>query len=214
MDDLAFLESYGAVEAGAATLKVVLPDGQVHHISDQISPFQFLDRCPLLYHAFEYGFMARLQASIEASSLSAAIALVRYCYTGNYLPACTEDIPGLLLLHAQTYKLAEDFDVPELQLLAHGNFSCQIEMACCQPTPPCDLLDTIRFVYQYFANGQQRLQNGLISTLCNYCISIFIYHRLGADPSFMQLVSELPEFGQDLCRTNMERNFEDDCEYI
>jgi hypothetical protein len=42
---------------------------------------------------------------------------VRYCYTGNYLdPAADlQSGPVLLLPHVETYKISEDFDVPELQ---------------------------------------------------------------------------------------------------
>jgi hypothetical protein len=211
MDDLSFLESFGGLDDGNATLKAVLHDGQVCHISDHISPYRFIDYCPLLYHAFEYGFMGRSRASIDAPSMSAAISLVRFCYTGNYLPPCADDAPDLLLYHAETYKIAEDLDVVELQLLAHGNFTCQLDIACCQPTPPRDLLETIRFIYKHFSNTQSRLQHGLVSTLCNYCISIFLYHKLGEEPEFLKVVREIPAFCQDLCQTNMERNFEDDC---
>ncbi|KAL6711155.1 hypothetical protein ACN47E_005686 [Coniothyrium glycines] len=213
MDDLAFLENLSGQDEGNAILKAVLPDGQVCHISDRICPYKFLDQCPLLYHAFEYGYMSRHQASIEASSSVAVASLLRYCYTGNYLPACDDDTSSLLLLHAETFKIAEDFDVPELQLLAHGNFACQIDFACCLPTPPQDLPETIRFTYEYFANKHSRLQNCLVSTLCNYCISVFFYHRLGEHQDFMKVVADIPDFGQDLCLTNMERNFQDDCAF-
>jgi hypothetical protein len=108
--------------------------------------------------------------------------------------------------------MSEDYDVPELQLLAHGNFSCQIDFACCMPTIPQDLFGSIRFVYQHYSSQQARRQHGLVSTLLNYCISVFIQQKLGENVDFLKLAAELPEFCQDLCRTNMERNFEDACE--
>ena len=215
MDDLAFLEQLGG-EYGSnnGTLKAVLPDGQVCQVSDRICPYRLLDNCPLLYHAFEYGYQSRLQASIEAPSRAAVISLLRYCYTGSYLSPGIEYAPILFLPHAEIYKMAEDFDIPELQLLAHGNFSCQVDYACSVPTPPQDLLETIQYVYIYFASPQSRQQQGLVHTLLNYCISVFEYHKLGQSVDFLEIVRQSPEFRQDLCRTNMERNFQDDCEQI
>jgi hypothetical protein len=214
MEDLTFIDELaGDCGASNATLKNVDTEGRVSLISDCVSPYRLLDNCPLLYHAFEHGSQSRLQASIEAPSRVAAIALLRYCYTGSYLPpcACAEDAPILLLLHAQIYKMAEDYDVPELQLLAHGNFSVQVECACSLPLPPQDLLETIRYVYANFASPQARQQQGLLHTLLNYCISVFLYHQLGESVEFLQVVQQIPEFRQDLCRTNMDRNFQDDC---
>jgi hypothetical protein len=213
MDDLSFLDAgYGALcGTDNATLKVMLADGRVCPISDRICPYRFLDSCPLLYHAFEHGHQNRLQASIEASSRSAVICLVRYCYTGSYCVPNAEFEPILILPHAETYKIAEDFDVPGLQLLAHGTFSCQIELACSLPTPPQDLDETIRFIYLYFSSQQSRQQQSLLSSLLNYCIAMFQYHRLATDSKFLAVARDIPEFRQDLCRTNMERNFQDDC---
>ena len=213
MNDLTFLDVELASEYGAsdAILKAVLPGGKVTHISDTISPFKFLDTCPLLYHAFEYNAQSRLQASIEASSETAVISLARYCYTGSYLAGEPDDESILLLQHAETYKIAEDFDVPELQIMAHGNFSCQIEYACCLPKPPKDLLDTIRFIYRYFASDEARRQHNLVDTLLNYCVAVYLYHKLGESLDFLTAIHEIPAFRQDLCRTNIARNFEDDC---
>jgi hypothetical protein len=212
MEDLTFLDQLGGHYGdNNGTLKAVDSEGYVCHISDRISPFRLLDNCPLLYHAFEYGYQGRLQANIEAPSRAAAVALLRYCYTGSYLSPGSEYAPVLLLLHAQVYKLAEDFDVPELQLLAHGDFSVQVDCACSLPTPPGDLLDTIRYVYAHFATPQARQQQGLVHTLLNYCVSVFQYHKLGESVEFLEVVREVPEFRQDLCRTNMERNFQDEC---
>lgn len=211
MDDLSFLETLDDYGTSNATLKAVVADGQVCHISDHICPYNLLDACPLLYHAFEYGFQSRLQASIDAPSRSAVVSLLRYCYTGSYLSPDAESVPILLLPHAETYKIAGDFDVPALQLLAQGNFSCQVDYACCLPTPPQDLLETIKFVYQHYSSQPSRQQHPLVNNLLNYCISNFLYHRLGESAGFLNVVSEITEFRQDLCWTNMERNFQDDC---
>ncbi|KAI4955186.1 hypothetical protein J4E91_001044 [Alternaria rosae] len=213
MDGLAFLDEYTERGQSNATLKIVLPSGEVRQISDRICPFKFLDRCPLLYHAFEYGFQSRLQASIEALSEYAVVSLLRFCYTGSYIPPRAEYDPVSFLPHAETYKIAEDFDVPELQLLAHGNFSCQLEFACCVPAAPHDLVETIRFVYRHYASQQARRQHDLVPSLLNYCISNFLYHKLGEDAEFLKIAAEIPDFRQDLCRTNMGRNFQDECAF-
>ncbi|KAF2633564.1 hypothetical protein BU25DRAFT_427064 [Macroventuria anomochaeta] len=212
MNNLTFLDEELANGYGAsdATLKAVLPGGRVVHISDNISPFKFLDTCPLMYHAFEYNSQSRLQASIEASSETAVISLARYCYTGSYLAGELDGESILLLEHAETYKIAEDFDVPELQIMAHGNFSCQIEYACCLPKPPKDLLDTVRFIYRHFASDEARRKHNLVDTLLNYCVAVYLYHKLGESLDFLTAVHEIPSFRQDLCRTNIARNFEDD----
>ncbi|KAJ4343661.1 hypothetical protein N0V95_006600 [Ascochyta clinopodiicola] len=213
MNDLTFLDEELANEYGTsdATLKAVLPGGKVLHISDNISPLKFLDTCPLLYHTFEYNSQNQLQASIEASSENAVISLARYCYTGSYLASEPDGDTILLLPHAETYKIAEDFDVPELQIMAHGNFSCQIEYACCLPKPPRDLLDTIRFVYRHFASEEARRKHNLVDTLLNYCVAMYLYHKLGESLDFLTAIHEVAAFRQDLCRTNIARNFEDDC---
>ncbi|KAL1800274.1 hypothetical protein ACET3X_000616 [Alternaria dauci] len=211
MDDLSFLDAHLERGQSNATLKVVLPNGEVREISDRICPFKFLDKCPLLYHAFEYGFQSRLQASLEAPSEYAIISLLRYCYTGSYLPPQAEYGPILLLPHVETYKIAEDFDVPELQLLAHGNIAIQIDFACSLPAPPQDLFETIRFVYRHYASQKARRQHALVGTILNYCISTFLTHKLGQEAEFLKVAADIPDFRQDLCCTNMGRNFEDEC---
>lgn len=210
-DDLSFLDVYNDGGANNAILKAVLPNGHVLLVSECINMFKFLDHCPLLYHTFEYGFRGLPQASIDAPSVSSVISLVRYCYTGNYLAASAEYAPISLLQHVEIYKLAVDFDIFELRQLAHGNFSCQADFACCLPDPPQDLLEAIHFVYEHYADQDDHHQHGLVSTLRNYCIATFLYHRLGENAEFVQVVRDVPAFRQDLCRTNMERNFEDDC---
>jgi hypothetical protein len=67
MADISFLNIYNERGESNATLRAVLPSGEVRQISERICPFKLLDQCPLLYHAFEYGSQSRLQASIEVS---------------------------------------------------------------------------------------------------------------------------------------------------
>jgi len=45
MDGLSFLDEHMERGQSNATLKIVLPSGEVRQISDRICPFKFLDRC-------------------------------------------------------------------------------------------------------------------------------------------------------------------------
>jgi hypothetical protein len=85
MADLSFLDVFNERGGSNATLRAVLPNGEVRQISDRINPFKFLDRCPLLYHAFEYGSQSRLQASIEASvpGTTCLLSLLNSCRYAN-----------------------------------------------------------------------------------------------------------------------------------
>lgn len=213
MDNLDFINDC-VLGPSTATLKAVLPSGQVCHISDNINPYRFVDKCPLLFHAFESRNHGRLQACFDVPSKTAIVLLLRYCYTGDFLDSSAQLGHISLLLHVHLYDMAVDFDIPELQLLTHGSFACQMETAACLPHRPEDLLDTIRFIYEHFADPVSRHQHGLVNILCNYCIATYMHHELGVDKDFLEVVSEIPAFHQDLCRTNMERNFADDCRWL
>jgi len=210
MDNLDFIHECGQ-GSSTATLKAVLPSGQVCHVADNIDPYRFIEECPLLFHAFECGHRGRLEASLDVPSKTAIVSLLRYCYTGDYLDACAHVEHPTLLLHVHLYKIAVRFDIPELQRLIHGNFACQMETAACLPRLPQHLLDTIRFIYEHFDDSMSPIQHGLVNILRNYCISTYIYHKLGMNKEFLNLISEIPAFHQDLCRTVMERDFVDDC---
>jgi hypothetical protein len=81
MADISFLDVLNERGEGNATLRAVLPGGEVCQISNHICPFKFVDRCPLLYHAFECGSQSRLQASIEASiyAITCLLPLLTSC---------------------------------------------------------------------------------------------------------------------------------------
>ncbi|KAK7191364.1 hypothetical protein PSPO01_02673 [Paraphaeosphaeria sporulosa] len=212
MDDLNFLEQAAAADASAtSTLMVLLPDGSVVQIHN-ISRFALLDKCPLLYHAFEFREFSEVeQASIEATSRSAVVSLLRFLYTGTYV-SDPEECLGSLLPHAEAFKVAEDFDVPEFQVQAYVNFTRETEFACCNATPPSDLCETIRFIYEHFGgrNSNSDEHRSLLDTILNYCVSVFKYQLLGDRVDFRQTAFENFTFHQDLCRTSMRRNFEDD----
>jgi hypothetical protein len=105
MADISFLDVLNERGEGNATLRAVLPGGEVCQISNRICPFKFVDRCPLLYHAFEHGSQSRLQASIEASIYGTTCLL-------SLLTACRYDSCGDLIRVTSHHELP-----PELRLV-------------------------------------------------------------------------------------------------
>ncbi|KAJ4349915.1 uncharacterized protein N0V89_008535 [Didymosphaeria variabile] len=220
MDDLSFLSQAAAADASAtSTLMVLLPDGSVTQIHN-INRFTLLDKCPFLFHAFEFREFGDVeQASIEiflsdsspykATSRSAIVSLLRFLYTGTYL-LDPDGCLGSLLPHVEAFKLAEDFDVPEFQVQAYVNFTRETEFSCCNATPPSDLCDTIKFIYQHFAGQESQEHQSLLDTILNYCVSVFTYQVLGDRQDFRQTAFENPTFHRGLCRISMSRNFEDE----
>lgn len=203
--DLDFLLQAATADSNAR-LMILLPDGTLSQIH-KVSPFAILDKCPLLYHAFEFGPNSIRQANIEATSRSAVVSLLRYLYTGAYVD---EDRPCSLLDHAEAFKIGEDYDVPELQVSAYVEFTRETEFACSLSTPPPDLCQTIRFLYTHLASQRSRQEQSLLDTLLNYCLATFKYQGLDKCDAFRQVVFETPAFHRDLCRTSMQRNFEDE----
>lgn len=192
-----------------AELMVMLPDSTAERIR-KLSTDQIRERCPLLYFAFEDPLQSPRQASIEATSLQVVACFLRYLYTGNYLKPGEEPQSCSLRLHAELCKMAEDFQVPELQVSAYVNFMESTEWACSIPSPPLGLCDAIQFIYQHLACDSSRQQQGLVENLLNYCLSSFRYHGLGENPDFRRVVFDNPTFHKQLCETSMARDFHDD----
>lgn len=115
----------------------------------------------------------------------------------------------MLLPHAEAFKIAQDFDVPELQVQAYVNFTRSTEFLCCRATPPSDLCNTIEFLYNPFTSQHSQEYQSLLDTLLNYCLSVFSYQELNSREDFLRTVFENPAFHKDLCTTSMQRNFED-----
>lgn len=189
---------------GTASITVLLPDNTVARIR-QVCIHTINTKCALLGYTFEDGIDGS-QACLEASSENAVVCLLRYLYTDNYLTRGEEHatIPTLLI-HVEVYKLARDFDIPELQVAAYCNFSRETELSCSMPNPLVDLCDTISFVYKHLPNEQS-----IVDTLLHYCVSVFGYHRLGSNQTFRQAAFDNPEFHRALCETNYKRDFQDE----
>ncbi|KAF2803691.1 uncharacterized protein BDZ99DRAFT_526174 [Mytilinidion resinicola] len=201
---MANLDFLARFPAGNASLSVVASDGvmTIHNLH----PGTIGRRCPLLELSFEQGASGIPRASVEATSVDLVVHFLRFCYTGDYLSYDDMGaLPFSLLMHAQLCRMAEIFEVPELQALAHTNVIRETELACSLPSPPLDLCPAIRFIYEHLAD-----QRPLVETILHYCVYCFLQHRLGTDDSFRQVAFELRPFHQDLCRTSFQRGFQDD----
>lgn len=202
MDSLEFLQAF---PPAGASITVTAPDGSVSTIHG-VDPIIIGQRCPLLQLSFETSAYGSVKASIEASSVTVVTSFLRFLYLGEYMvwhdyheTACS------LLLHAELCRMADVFEVPELQVAAHANIIRETELSCSRPQPPIDLCAAIRFIYTHLSS-----QRPLIDTLLNYCLACFVYHGLGSDDTFRQLAFELTPFHRDLCRTNYHRMFKDE----
>ena len=198
MANFDFLQNF---PPGNASLMIITPDGiasTIYNLHTDIIG----QRCPLLELSFEIGANDIPKAIIEANSQEIVVCFLRFLYQGNYLDY---DVPCSLLVHAELCRMADHFEVPELQVLAHANIIRETELSCSQPTPPIDLCLAIRFIYAHLSD-----QKPLIDTILNYCVFCFLYHGLGTNKEFRQTAFELQPFHRDLCRTSFKRGFEDD----
>ncbi|KAJ9667969.1 hypothetical protein H2201_001774 [Coniosporium apollinis] len=202
MDDLQFLN---VSPDGNASLIIVLPDVGTSIITgldvDIIS-----QKCPLLAFSFEDRPFGLSQASIEASSRGLVVHFLQFLYLGDYNDqGGFGSEPCSLLRHAELLRMAEIFEVPELQTLAHVSILQDTEVSCSRPSPPDDLCSAISFIYAHLSG-----QRSLIESILHYCVSCFLYHSLGKNPAFRQLAYDLRPFSNDLIRTSYFRDFEDE----
>lgn len=208
MDSLAFLNDRcargGSWRTGRkATLSVLFSDNTFSSI-EGLDLEVIGERCPLLALAFEHS-RSGPRHSIENASPEAVASLLRYAYCGHYIPEDLQDHRISLLLHTHVYQLAQFYDVPDLANQVHGAISMEFGMACSEPAAPTDLVRAIQFVYDSLADQQK-----IIESFCHYCVSCFLYHKLGVDPDFKVLAYECQAFHKDLCKTNLSRGFQDD----
>jgi hypothetical protein len=202
---MASLDFLALFPGGNASLSVVASDGSMTTIND-LNLDIIGCRCPLLAISFEHGASGIPRASMEAASLDLVVYFLRFLYTDDYVSFDGDRaVPCSLLLHAQLCRMADIFEVPELQALAHMNVIQETEMACSLPSAPLDLSQAIRFIYTYLVD-----QRPLIDTILHYCVGCFLQHKLGSNESFRQVAFELRPFHQDLCRTSFKRGFQDD----
>ncbi|KAF2761158.1 hypothetical protein EJ05DRAFT_254516 [Pseudovirgaria hyperparasitica] len=197
LDNLDFL----TLIPGDAALSISLPSGGISTINGLIVEV-IAEKCPLLAYSFESGESGSPRASVEAPSRVLIICLLRFIYVGDYL----DGVDGCsILVHAQLCRMAELFEIPELQVMAHANVIRETEVSCSKPTPPADLCEAIRFIFDHLAD-----QTPLVDTILHYCVHCFLYHQLNTNDEFQKLTFEMRKFTQELCRTNFQRGFEDD----
>ncbi|KAF2111704.1 hypothetical protein BDV96DRAFT_602755 [Lophiotrema nucula] len=202
---MAGTRNWQAGEYVNGTLTIQLPDLTVARI-DEVPLVLIKDACPLLFHVFEDGANGAIQGSIEAPSLELVSRFLCYLYTQNDYMNGEDDFESRsLLLHAQVCFMAQNYDVPQLEVAAHLNFTHATELSCCLPDPPHDLSQAIEFVYARLPN-----ETALLQTLLHYCVGNYQYHRLGENKAFRQVVFETPEFHRGLCQTFLSRDFQDD----
>lgn len=202
MDDLDFLRTS---RLGNASLVITGADGTVTVI-DNLDLDIIAQSCPLLAFSFESRSFGKPKYSIDAPSRTLVICFLRFLYVGDYrvFNGWYEE-PCSLLLHVQLCRMGHLYQVPELRMIAHANTIRDTELSCSRPSPPDDLCEAIRCVYENPSDHQP-----IIDTLLHYCVSCFLYHNLASNEMFRKLAYELRSFHQDLCRTNLKRDFVDD----
>ncbi|KAF2788630.1 hypothetical protein K505DRAFT_314561 [Melanomma pulvis-pyrius CBS 109.77] len=206
MADLEFLNVSASPDAELVVMMPGSPVSRICHVSTEM----IRHSCPLLYYAFEEGVHCMRQASIQVTSVQVAASFLRFLYTGDYLTAEEEAHCCSLLVHAELCKLAEDYQVPHLQVRAYVNFIHATELSCSFPTPPLGLCEAVQYIYSHPPGQRSRQQQSLVEALLSYCLSSFNYHGLGENQRFRQIVFETPIFHKNLCETSMARNFLDE----
>lgn len=202
MDSLDFLEAY---PKGDATLSVRYVNGSLVHIAG-LDHSVIETASPLLAFAFEET-RSGPRHYMEDVTPAAISSLLRYIYSEprEYVPEDYRNSPISMLVHAHVYHLAETYDIPDLRRSAKGNITRECEFSCSACMPPLDLCEAIEYIYQYLPTHKD-----IIDTLSNYCVSMFLYHKLGQMQAFKDLCYVNDRFQQDLCMVNINRGFIDD----
>lgn len=201
---MASLDFLQQAQPGNATLRIHVPNETVTVIPG-LNTDVIAQRCPLLALGFESGSSGPT-CDIEADSYVVAVSFLRYIYCGSYVVYGTFDHqPRSLLVHAELFRIASLYDVPDLQMMARANIIADTEWSCSVRKPPDDLCAAIRFIY---ANLPK--ERNIVDTILQYCLSCFIYHGLNVNDEFRHLTFEVHAFQRDLCHTNFLRNFADD----
>lgn len=205
--NMAFIDFLPDQPAKLASLVVITQEDGTFPV-DGLDLDQLESQCPLLAMGFERNRAGCYKNSLETKSRIVAISFLRFLCTGSYLIDADDGvclIPPSLLFHCCLFQLASFYDLPALMNQARANVMRITEFACSYPGPPEDLCDAARFVYAHLGK-----HTDLIESIQHYCVNCFQAHNLKDNFSFRQLVDELPLFGLDLLKTNIERGFADD----
>ena len=166
------------------------------------------DKAPLLYSSFERT-RRDVQCHLEDTTREAVEALSLYLETGSYLPDDMNPVPRSLVLHLEVYLLAQKYDIVALRKEAQGQVLCELDVSWSENRPTADLVPAIEFVYTHLPQ-----QNDLRSTFAHYAINCYHSHGLDQSSTFLTLAYECEAFHADLCSTNFERRFEDNCKSL
>ncbi|KAF2735035.1 hypothetical protein EJ04DRAFT_563698 [Polyplosphaeria fusca] len=201
---MASFESPGA-GTDTGTIYITLPDGKITHLDD-VKLAIVNGRCPLLAYAFELGYGGKAIANIEAESHDLVERFVYFLEEGSsYASKPDDEDPEnvSLLLHLQMFYMGRNFDVPELQDEADLSMQQATVIALALPSPPRDLCDAIVFALRHLADNTSPFKH-----LIHYFI--LSYDKIRGDLEIAKLIYDRPDFHQALCKTLMERNYEDD----
>ncbi|KAL1301741.1 hypothetical protein AAFC00_005944 [Neodothiora populina] len=204
MDDLNFLKNH---PKGNAVLGVQRPDGTTSALIEGLNLDIIEDVSPVLALVFDPTRSGPRHYLEDTYSEAVAASLLRYIYTDprDYVADECKDGPISMLLHAQIYFLANIYDIDGLRLAAKANITRECELSCSSCMPPLDLCEAVNFIYRYMPT-----QKDIIDTISNYCVAMFLYHKLGQMQSFRELAFEHRSFQQDLCMVNINRGFVDE----
>lgn len=202
MDSVDFLDDFQFGQFDRARLSVACLDGS--SIAIELRNLDTLrESCPLLALAFEDG-PSGPRHCIENTTKEAAIALLRYAYCLDYIPAPFRGYTMSLLLHLHVHQLASNYDICGLKKQAYVQVLLACESAMEYTTPPVDLCRAIRFAYEHRSDCKT-----LLGPILSYCVASIDDHKLSEMPDFRELAYGLQSFHQDLCETNMQRGFLD-----
>ncbi|KAF4552297.1 Hypothetical protein D9617_10g072780 [Elsinoe fawcettii] len=135
---------------------------------------------------------------IDDTLPEAAIALLRYAYTLDYLPPGSQAANFPLPIHLELYRLGRNFDAEPLKDQAYMSIVESLEQACYGRQRPIQFIDALRFAYDHYPDDQK-----LLSSLLSYCATNLIQHDFLFDSAFVALLNEQPIFHQDLCVASM-----------
>ncbi len=201
MADLSFLRQ---AKSGNATVVICLPDGKTQTIK-HLDLEMIQSKCPTLADAFEMQENGPV-LTIEQISSHAVIGVLRYIELGDYT-MCAGMLDGdgsrSLLLHLQVAELAQIYQVENLRSQVYLKIQIDTELVCSTGEVIKDLCEGIRILYSVLPHARD-----LKSLIAHYCVSCFIYHRLGENEAFRQTVYEAPSFARDLCQASLRAGFE------
>ena len=150
--------------------------------------------CPLFAFSFEDGPHGKKRLVLSSVSVELMSRFLRYLHTKTYqcLDEQGEEWPCSLLMHCQLHHYGELYSVPGLSQESWYNIAMYSQSACSYRDPIPDMVDSLRYLYANMKDSQVAQE-----AILHYCVSCFVYHRLGANEAFRQLLADSRELQQD-----------------